>query len=471
MDEPRMNFNGVDGATGEYLSPAMSPEELVELLEPGASELLAPRERRTTFGIDPQKLESSGWGVLFARDAEPEVYEALEPLLVHRRGQAGRISRERYREYRGDNGYAAGKSTYALLARLGAGPGPVDPDKAPYYLLLVGGPEEIPYHVQYGLDLAFAVGRVSFETPEEYARYAEGVVAAETGGVRRPRRVSLVASAHDETTRMSCYGLVRPLGEYLHDRVAAAGGWEVEAHLDREAGKGQFAHVLGGEGTPALAFTASHGVEFPSGHPRQREEQGALVCQEWEGPGGGEVAVKRLFGARDVGDGADSGGLVSFHFACYGAGSPTRNDFAHKDPERAAQPVAPDALVAALPRRLLGHPKGGALAVIAHVDRAWGWSYAFGRGASARYHREVFEATLAEILTGYPVGAAMERFGERHGQLAGMLSMVRQRRSQGLEVDPEEHADLLTATHDARNYVVLGDPAVRLAVDWEEAAP
>jgi hypothetical protein len=117
--------------------------------------------------------------------------------------------------------------------------------------------------------------------------------------------------------------------------------------------------------------------------------------------------------------------------------------------------------VAALPRRLLGHPNGGALAVIGHVDRAWGWSYVFGQA----YQREVFQSTLAEILDGYPVGAAMERFGERHGQLAGMLAAAGQRQKHGETVDPKEHADLLTATHDARNYVVLGDPAVRLAVD------
>lgn len=468
-DDRRLVFNGIDGATGEYLQPPLTPEELVALLDPAAGDLTAPRTRRVAFGIDPRELAESGWGVVFSRDADPEVLKALEPLLAHRKARAGRERPERFRVYAGDDGYRPGESSSAFMSRLGVGPGPVNPDKAPYYLLLVGGPDEIPYPVQYDLDLAFAVGRVSFDTPEEYARYAEGVIAAETGRVRRPRRVGLVAAEHDPATRMSCRALVAPLAEYLEERVARANGWEVEAHLAQAAGRDRFARVLGGDDTPALAFTASHGVRFDPGDPRQRGEQGAFLCQEWgqegEGPDGEEEATMRLFGAREVADDASPAGLVSFHFACYGAGSPALDDFAHKRPDEPARAVAPDPLVAALPRRLLGHPNGGALAYVGHVDRAWGWSYVFGRGDHAGYHREVFESTLAEILTGYPVGAALERFGERHGQLAAMLAAARQRKAQGQEVDTEEYAGLLTATHDARNYVLLGDPAVRLAVE------
>ena len=465
MTEDVLYFNGIDGTTGEYLSPPMTPRELLALLEPGAGHLLAPRERRTTFGIDPRKLESSGWGVLFPRDVDPAVREALEPLLVHRRAQAGRCHPDRFREYAGRSGYAPGESASTLLGRLGVGPGAINPDKAPFYLLLVGGPAEIPYHVQYELDLAFAVGRLSFDTPEEYASYAAAVIAAETGAIRRPRRVALLATCHDKATRQTCHGLTAPLARYLAaalDGGAGGGDWEVVTHLEDQASKARFADVLGGAETPALAFTATHGVRFPAGDPRQRDEQGALMVQEGGGAGGRPVEEIGLFTGRDASAQASPAGLVAFHFACYGAGCPELDDFAHKRPDLPPQPVAPEPLVASLPRRLLGHPNGGALAVIGHVDRAWGWSYAFGQD----YHGEVFEATLAEILTGYPVGAAMERFGERHGQLAGMLSAARQRRDRGLDQDEQEYLGLLTATHDARNYVILGDPAVRLAVDW-----
>jgi hypothetical protein len=462
MTDDRFCFNGIDGATGEYLQPPLTPRELVELLEPGAGDLTAPGTRRVAYGIDPKSLASSGWGVVFARGAKSDVRQALEPLFAHRKAQVGSEQPKRFRIYAGDDGYQDGESSGAFMSRHGVGPGPVKPDKAPYYLLLVGGPDEIPYHVQYELDLAFALGRVSFDSPEGYARYAEGVIAAESGRVERPRRVGFLASAHDPATRMSCHGLVRPLAKFLEEQVAPGNGWEIETHLAGDATRGRFARVLGGDETPALAFTATHGVRFPAGDPRQREEQGAFLCPRESGGEG--KALMGQFGAPQVTDDAAPAGLVSLHFACYGAGYPAYDDFAH--PGEPAQPVAPAPLVAALPQRLLGHPRGGALAYVGHVDRAWGWSFVFGHDDAAGYHREVFESTLAEILDGYPVGAALEYFGERHGQLAAMLAAARQRRDRGETVDDREYADLLTATHDARNYVLLGDPAVRLAVEW-----
>lgn len=476
MPDELLYFNGVNGATGEYGLPPLSGEQLASVLEGEGDEALlrelkwrfGQREQShfgVTEGVDPNNLEEAGWGVLFAHDADPAVREALHPLLELRRGQAGDL----YRVYEGIDGFHVGKdSKTSFLRRHGVGPGPVDPQKAPYYLLIVGGPEQIPYRFQSQIDVQFAVGRIEFGSDlDAYHNYASSVVAAETGSVKLPRRMTFfgVKNEDDAATRLSSEHLVAPLVGHVGEKQK---GWKTRTCLEGAATKAELTRLLGGEETPSLLFTACHGMEFPAGDPRQIPHQGALLCQDWPGPaawkGRGPIPQDFYFAADDLPSSANLLGMMGFFFACYGCGTPRLDEFAKQAFRDRRAEIAPQAFLAGLPTRMLSNPGGGALAVVGHVERAWGCSFVWkDTGAQTA----VFESALDTLLDGRTVGSAVEYFNERYAELSTVLADELEEKEFGKQVDPYELAGMWTANNDARGYMVLGDPAVRLPLAKE----
>lgn len=446
-------FNGIDGSTGKYLLSPMTPAELLDILRRRPA---GPTLKGMIPGLDAKSLPASGWGVIFPHGGDPQIREALAPLLAHRQQEAKKENEQRYQEYV----YRPGESVDDFLYRHDVIGGMANPDQMPYYLLIAGGPEEVPYSSQIQLDVQRAVGRICFDTVEEYARYAQSVVRAEAGGTVRSREAAFFAThnADDPATPLSADHLVTPLAKHL----AAADGWQVRTHLAADATKARLGEMLRG-GAPALLFTASHGMGFRLDDPRQPAHQGALLCQDWPGPQAWRdrpIPPDFYFSADDVGDDARVEGLIAFFFACYGAGTPKLDAFAHRTKGEPKQ-IAPCDLVSRLPRRLLGHPRGGALAVIGHVDRAWGHSF-LGRNLEGQ--TDVFKHTLRLLLDGWPVGGAMEVFNQRYADLATQLTQKLDDERYGKVADPEELLVRLWTSHnDARNYVVVGDPAVRIA--------
>jgi len=466
-----ITFNGLNGATGDYfqtplpmevisrvvLGEKIDPDHLAEL------RFRHERARKKHLGLiegkDPKKLEEAGWGVIFTKDTPQAVRDALQPLLDFRKAQATAKDERRYKEYN----YRAGETKPDFLERHNVGSGVVDPDKAPYYMLLVGDPEQIPYRFQYQLDVQFAVGRLHFDTPEEYAQYAQSVIDAESGKVKLPKKTAFFATANpdDDATITSMNELSVPLSAFVGGDQKEH--WGVETIHEQEATKSRLAALLGGDSTPAFLFTASHGMAWPNGHELQRDFTGALVCQEWPGPEEKVPVVPgHYFAGDDLSSDARLHGMIAMFFACYGAGIPRVNEFAAMDGKDPGTTIAPAAFVSRLPQRMLAHPKGGALAVIGHVERAWGYSFQTNRGAP---QLQTFQSALKRLLEGHPVGSALEPFNSRYAEISqDLTSELAAVREDGKKPNPFVLSSLWTSNNDARNYAVVGDPAVRLAV-------
>jgi hypothetical protein len=448
----------------------MRPEDVSQVAQGGVVDADQLRELRDRYwrtkesflgtreGVDADDLAQSGWGVVFADGVDPSVRDAISELVEHRRAQASSAREARFRVFDGADAYRAGESKQAFLARHGVGPGPVDPDRMPYHLLLVGDPVAIPYRFQYQLDVEHSVGRLDLDEPAAYEAYARSVIAAERGGATRSRSAAFFAPANpgDVATSLTATTLVAPLADAVRADVA-----DVATCREGDAtkkGLREFVHARGG---PALLFSATHGLGYASGDGAQRARQGALVCQEWEGPDSHTpVGVEQSFAACDVDDDAELVGLVWFMFACFGGGTPQYDDFADRTPG-SRQQLAPEPFGSALPKRLLGHPRGGALAVIAHIDRAWSYSFHW---PSVGPQTTVYESALARLAAGKTVGYAFEYFNDRYAAIASDLTDLLEEIKYGKVADHLEVAGAWTANNDARGFVVLGDPAVRLGV-------
>ena len=478
-EEDLLFFNGINGSTGDYLLPPLTEEQVSRIAQ---GEEFHPDDKEDIDlkmglgpdfvlieGVDPKNLAETGWGVIFAHNAGPAIREALSELLEHRKKQVTQKKEKYYQEYTGVRGYRPGDSKKTFLARQGVGPGPVDPDKMPYYLLIVGDPVTIPYRFQCQLDVQFAVGRIYFDTLQEYAQYAHSVVEAETSNLSLSPSATFfgVCNPGDAATNLSTQDLIQPLSEWV---VEEHPNWDVKTILKEEATKARLGQLLGGSETPGLLFTASHGMGFPNGDPRQLPHQGALLCQDWPGREWGRKPIPEdfYFSGDDIGEQARLLGLIAFHFACYGAGCPQQDEFNGHSKFLSQRPdIAPYPFIARLPQKLLSHPKGGALAVIGHIDRAWGCSFSASdiRGSSAEKRQiAVFQSSVKRLLEGHPVGSALEYFDQRYAEISSDLSAELEDIKFGGIPNNQTLASLWTSNNDARNYAIIGDPAVRLIV-------
>lgn len=519
QDETRrviLEPNGIDGTTGlpllrldavavrDIAQRTPEPEQLKQVYkakQEQSKDHLGPKH-----GVNPAALNESLWAVVVNSQDDAAVLKALYPLIRYRSDQQGLALPDltfRDGETCGDwlarhvdevNAplksnvpvllYQPGEECAAWLARHGTSHGAVDPQRGvPYYLMVVGRPGPlneqdtcfIPFEFQYELDMFWAVGRLCFTDLEgqhdlaAYTAYAEQVVAFEQAQPAYKKQVVFFGTRHefDTSTERSADELITPLahGHNGQPGIAQQRGFTPRVFLAKDATHANLGLVLRGQiegGPAALLFTATHGIGLPFDHPDIVKYQGALVCQDWEGFG--NIKREHWFAAEDLTEQTQVAGLIAVCFACYGAGCPAEDQFIFQ-PDKSRPIIAPYPFLAQLPQHLL---RRGALAVLGHIDRAWTHSFS---GPNVKSQTQVFEDVLGGILGGNRVGDALDQFNLRQGVLSSRLADEIFNMQFGKRIKPLDLAPLWIARNDARNYALLGDPAVRLPIEQMEGVP
>jgi len=342
--------------------------------------------------------------------------------------------------------------------------------KAARYVLFAGPPEQVPLVLQdvVTADGVGYAGRISFDREEDYEAYAAKVVERESRPGRMGQVSAIVASVSDGSIQTE-YGrqhLVEPLAQRCLERSKTG---ELEAGRviveDVKGGSADRLLELAAASAPGVLFTMSHGVGPPCGGwvspDAQRRAQGNL----WLGE-------DQELGAEEVGRRAFMPGGIWFYFACYGAGTPLRSRYqpwiehlAEIDPSfkvplegiARSRPQDGRPFVGAMAQAALANPQGP-LAVIAHQDAAW--AYSFHDPFAGRSNVERFVDALSDLVEGCRAGIAVHalaRFALRVDDAIHRLGSS--------PADRAALPHLWMERHDLASYVLLGDPATRIALE------
>ena len=184
----------------------------------------------------------------------------------------------------------------------------------------------------------------------------------------------------------------------------------------------------------------------------------------------GPIPADTYFSAADIDEHASLLGTIAFSFGDFIAGTPQEDAFGVYQQGKAQQ-IAEKPFLARLPQRLLSHSRGGVLAMVGHVDRAWGHSFITSEDESGKRVSDIgpYTKLLTRLMQGSTIGMAMEDLNRRYSFFnASLTDEVLGVQFYGKTSDPSKLSQMYIQTIDARNYIVIGDPAVRLPVRTDQ---
>ena len=342
------------------------------------------------------------------------------------------------------------------------------PKTRPNHILIVATPKQIPFGFQSRLSKKPRVGRICFDSICDLENYVDKVIKlSENPPVKLKRHSSFFATDYGkmsngkyDVTHYSYNELVTPLKQFLETENIPV----KIAKLD-DVKKTHMLQKLKSNKS-ALVFFAGHGIGNVS-KDKQLHLQGAFCCQDW-------IETKNdseLFSASDISyDEPFLEGAMVVNFSCFGYGTPKLDDIVNFSfgGDRFRDSLADEAFMAALPKRLLAHPKGP-LGYIGHANSLYlSGFYNTNPSMSDDFKRDIspFETIVDYLFRNDTLGKSIEDMNETAAMESDRFSDAILR-FQGGDKNREtkrEIANSFFQSHDFDNYLIFGDPAIRLNI-------
>lgn len=402
----------------------------------------------------------TGWTYLInSADPQRMAYAEILKPLAEQRGMPSSLESLRYNGETPDDWFDWLQDNYFALKLEGKQP--------PGYILILGSPGLVPFHFQSVLSTVASVGRLDFDSLDDLRQYVDKLIRIERAPEPLTAREVLLfapdAGLPDPTYYSHKY-MTEPLAMHITDEL----GLPTRTILGKHATKENLLAALRFR-KPVLVYTASHGLgAINQPLAVQKRYNGALYCQK---TGQEKDNLERLFTADDVPrDEPFLEGAVFFQFACFGYGTPAESDYAHWYPNLPVK-LADEDFVAALPKRLLAHPRGP-IAFIGHLDTAFmhGFVDVENPLILERWHSRLspFMEVVDRLLGVQPSGLALREMGSRYGLCNALITSTYDRQKRGKltwnEALERSFLDNWITRGDAQNYMIFGDPATRLRI-------
>jgi hypothetical protein len=458
------------GLSAESLRDAPSPTRL-----PGRADV----PRWQSADANRNDLAAQRWGVIAPEGAVGDaLLRAIAPLIEHRQKEQGAP----VKSYRvpGDMDAAAAVRWRDKILQSEA----VPKAERPWYLLILGDLHHVSIELQQVLAQGACVGRLHVGRPdgepdlEGYAAYGKKVLGWEQRTDVEEAPDLLLYTAKDGTAATSAGHamLMEPCREVIRRRWKAQRPALDLVDIPYDGAGPEALLRAAGAARAGVMISLAHGLGRPAKGWASSEEQRALQGALSVVPG------RELTGASLRSTPFLPGGMW-FCVACFGAATPARSAFhawVTQLDKAGAWPGQPgDVLrslpgagerpfVAALPQALLANEQGP-LAIIGHSDLAWTLSFSDAEDPSSSRASRIH--TVLEVLAnGSRAGLAHAELMRAYQEDNDRLMVGYQARQDALlyeqpdPTDSVEQGALWLRRNDLRGYLLLGDPAARMAV-------